>query len=268
MVARARACVTRTEPARGLSALRTLGRDQGRLRVTPPMSCDAAMRRDGVAPKPPAGLGERAWWLMEVLARTPLSSWTGDTTDGPAIAANPAQLLALPVADDWAGPLHRGLARAAVLQGDRVWAGPLLDVLLPAGAPARRSDDLSLLLALYELLPPQQQVPIAVRALEQSGNQPYEAHPFLVHCPTPWPGLLADAFFDALLRLLARRGDDWTIGQLCQLAAVRLDTDAADRAAGLAEAARDRYPGSAAERGLNSLTDTLRFRTDMLKELA
>ena len=39
--------------------------------VTPPAECDPAMRRDGIEPKPPAGTGERAWWLGSCSARTP-----------------------------------------------------------------------------------------------------------------------------------------------------------------------------------------------------
>ena len=37
--------------------------------VNPPSECDKRMRRDGIAMKPPAGTGERAWWLEEILAR-------------------------------------------------------------------------------------------------------------------------------------------------------------------------------------------------------
>ena len=49
--------------------------ERGRIDVDPPAACDRAMRRDGIAPRPPAGTGERAWWLEEILARTPLRVW-------------------------------------------------------------------------------------------------------------------------------------------------------------------------------------------------
>src|SRR5262249_59366693 len=44
----------------------------GRVEVTPPAACDKGMRRDGISPRPPAGIGERAWWLEELVTRTPL----------------------------------------------------------------------------------------------------------------------------------------------------------------------------------------------------
>src|SRR5262249_37175845 len=50
-------------------------RNRNRLAVPPPTACDAAMKRDGIDPKPPQGTGERAWWLEQVVMRTPLDSW-------------------------------------------------------------------------------------------------------------------------------------------------------------------------------------------------
>jgi hypothetical protein len=43
-----------------------------------PESCSAEMQRDGIDPKTPAGLplGEKAWWLAQILARIPPSTWS------------------------------------------------------------------------------------------------------------------------------------------------------------------------------------------------
>ncbi|HEY2795267.1 MAG TPA: DUF5691 domain-containing protein, partial [Micromonosporaceae bacterium] len=61
MTARARACVARAGD---------------RIVVTPPVECDAAMKRDGIEPKPPAGTGERAWWFEQIVISAPLSTWS------------------------------------------------------------------------------------------------------------------------------------------------------------------------------------------------
>ncbi|BCB80455.1 hypothetical protein Pflav_068650 [Phytohabitans flavus] len=78
---------------------RTVGRD--RLVVTPPGACDAGMRRDGVQPNPPRGVGPQAWLLEEILARTPLDTWTT------GFERTADRVLALPVADDWGRPSTR-----------------------------------------------------------------------------------------------------------------------------------------------------------------
>ena len=59
--------------ARGISITVT------RLVASPPAECDAAMRRDGITPGPSAGgsqLADRARLLLDVVARTPLRTWT------------------------------------------------------------------------------------------------------------------------------------------------------------------------------------------------
>jgi hypothetical protein len=52
-------------------------REKGRLvlSVEPPKNCDKAMERDGIQKKVPAGMkiGEKAWWLRQVLALVPPS---------------------------------------------------------------------------------------------------------------------------------------------------------------------------------------------------
>jgi hypothetical protein len=40
-----------------------------------PESCDAAMQRDGIEVKPRSGVGERAWWLLQIIKATPLRFW-------------------------------------------------------------------------------------------------------------------------------------------------------------------------------------------------
>ncbi|MZE76145.1 hypothetical protein GTY57_03610, partial [Streptomyces sp. SID5475] len=79
------------------------------LTVVAPHACDAAMQRDGVAPKPPSGRGERAWWLGQLVEAAPLSCWTER-----AGGRSAAEITALPVADGWQPELHAAWSRAAV----------------------------------------------------------------------------------------------------------------------------------------------------------
>ncbi len=129
----------------------------GALMVAPPQQCDRDMQRDGVSPRPPAGVGERTWWLEEVLARTPLSTWGDD----------PARFLGLSVAEGWREVVLRGLARAASVGRDPVWAGALIDALLATPGARERPDDMLLVESLYSSLPPDELVNRAVDALRR-----------------------------------------------------------------------------------------------------
>ena len=80
------------------------------------------MRRDGVPPAPAAAgspLPDRSRLLLEIVARTPLRTWTG------AFGLAAAQLVAMP-AGDWAPLLFTGWARAAMAQRDRDWTAALI----------------------------------------------------------------------------------------------------------------------------------------------
>ncbi len=289
MAARARACV-RVEA--------------GALVVEPPAGCDTGMRRDGIAPKPPQGVGERAWWLEQVVARTPLATWTD---------ADPADFLGLPAPDDWGPVLLRGLTAAAVAAGAATWAALLFDRQVTLHRPDRRAADPELLEALLALVPPEQ---LAVRAVtllrhDPSGGQGLDG--LLMRCPRPWPPSLVDGLLAALGGPVESLGTTWRISNLCRLAAARLPTGSADRFAALAVSTREQLteltervaraagpagPGTAPPvtaatgtgpatggravdaterrrlsavqelaRDLELITDVLRFRHEMIEEL-
>jgi Family of unknown function (DUF5691) len=214
----------------------------GPVRVEPPAACDKTMRRDGVAPKPPAGVkvGERAWWVREILARTPLSIW-------------PADLLDRPVADGWAADLHTGLAQAAREQDNPLWADRLLavvdgnglaELLYPALSPGRRVDAVTVLLA--------------------GSAEPYEVARLLGLCPTPWPAPLCAAVLDAIDRF-SRGTTAYQVEALCRLAALHLPVEWAP-----AVERRFGQPTDAAYHAgqLRRFTETLRLRSQMHAEFA
>jgi Family of unknown function (DUF5691) len=233
-----------------------LRRERGMLVVVPPEACDREMRRDGIAPRPPAGVGERAWWLEEILARTPLSVW-----------GEPARFLALRVAGGWLDVVLRGLARATTVSQDPAWAAALVDALLASPGAHDRPDDLLLVESLYTALPPAERVARAVEALRREGagrTAPGVDH-LLELCPRPWPQPLADAVFAALDRYVQRSAPSWRVTELCQLAAVRLPATVADRAATFAGSIPER--DASVRRAAGALADVLGFRHDMLEEL-
>jgi Family of unknown function (DUF5691) len=203
-----------------------------RLAVEPPAGCDRAMQRDGVRCRAPKGTGERAWWLEQVVARTPLASWIG------WLGATPAEILRLKP-DEWGPVVKAGWVRAAILQRDPAWAGALLAV-----RPNRE---------LLAVLPPGERSSHAARLV---GDAAFAGLPVLLdEEPGPWDGQLAEA---VLARIRKARKNDWQLGQVCRLAAVRLRPELAARV--------EELTGDP-PRPLVDLAATLRFRHDMLKEL-
>ena len=111
--------------ARGISGERLVAR--------PPAECDATMRRDGI--RPGAGhsqLAGQADLLLNVIARTPLDTWTGE------FGRSAEQILAVP-AGSWAPVLFTGWSRAAMAQRDQAWMAALINWAFDGGLPGHPS---------------------------------------------------------------------------------------------------------------------------------
>jgi hypothetical protein len=266
MVERARACVD-------LSGT-------GRIRVDPPAECDRSMRRDGIAPRPPAGTGERAWWLEEVLARTRLRAW-------PA----PAEFRDRGVSEEWADTVRRGLARAAAAQRDPAWAAALVDSVTADLAARGHPADRQLLAALLEALPAEDLAARATAGLREGlgSAAAVGVEQILALCPRPWPVPVAEAVLGALDERLGearsatgRRGPDfsgsWRVAGICELAGLRLPVEVAPQATELARRWWIARNEAAAQAGGSRTNDpvvviverfaaTLRYRREMHEEL-
>lgn len=129
--------LARRMAGRALGCLRLHQGSHGtRLVVVPPTQCDGVMQRDGISPGPSTlitGPASQAHLVLDVLARTPLCTWTGE------FGRTPEQILALP-AGSWAPVLFTGWARAAIAQRDRTWIAALVNWALAGGLPGTPSD--------------------------------------------------------------------------------------------------------------------------------
>ncbi|WP_213450571.1 DUF5691 domain-containing protein [Rhizomonospora bruguierae] len=230
---------------RARRAIRVSGRHA---EVTPPEEFDEPMRRDGIPARPPAGVGPRAYWLTEILARTPLSTW--DTG-----------VLAATRGDDWAEPVRRGLARAAAAQRDPVWAALLLP-LVGGGGPAA---DRELVEALYAALPPAERMARLARAVRaEPGASGLDR--LLAACPAPWPEPFAAAVLAGIGALAASGSLAYQLDAVCRVAALRLPPAAAEPVRALIDEVSRQPSANYRLRALHRLLDTLRFRHDMIRE--
>jgi hypothetical protein len=229
---------------------RSFGRD--RLLVDPPQALDPALRRDGVGATPGRGAGIGAWLFEEVLAGTPLSTWTD------SFGRRPADVVDLARGHDWETPLLHGWAKAAITQGDSAWAEALLDAESRAAGlrEAVRWD-------LHLMLPPAELGRLAAEALRR---EDHVAHRLLAVHPGRWPDELALAVTETIAHRARTDRHSWQLGELCRAAAMAMPTSYAAPIERLA-AQLDQEPADPSRvRPVAELARTLTFRHDMFEE--
>jgi hypothetical protein len=214
MAERARACLTI---------------EAATITVEAPSSCDKAMERDGIRAKPPRGVGERAWWLQQVIARAPLQMW----------GVPPGEMLRKKILD-WDSEVKTAWVRAAVLQREPEWAramfawDPISDLLVALG-------------------PEEQQ---ALAAGFTKDRDPDSQLIMVLGGVSPrWQATLATAVLRKIIQLATTQ--PWNLGELITLAGERIDP----ALAGLAEGFSPVPP-------IQQVAALLRFRADMIEELS
>jgi hypothetical protein len=199
-----------------------------------------------VEPRPPARIGERAWWLRQVLARAPLP----DTVASSDL---------LSTMDEWADEALRGLARAAANQRHPGWAAVLLDQLGPRIKPGNQ--DWPLVPPLYRTLDPPERELRTVTALA-TGAGP--ARWMLADYPGPWPDTLSAAALSAF-ESAARRGESYSVAVVAHIAGLRMAptfASAAEEAAARLRAEKNNHVDP-----FDRLAALLRFRHMMIQEI-
>ncbi|MER5931653.1 DUF5691 domain-containing protein [Streptomyces sp. NPDC002054] len=231
--------------------------------VTPPAECDQGMERDGVVRRPPAGRGERAWWLGQLVEAAPLACWR-ERFGG----LGPAEIVAVPVAEGWAEELHAAWCRAAVRQQDPEWSKALLGSAAdpPAAGPGTAS--LAERAKLLETLTQEERAAWVAEFIRAHGLS--EAFQLLGVCAVPWAGELGRAVVEALEAAREAGSYPWSFSGVMGLAERCLDPAEAGRLEAVA-AVRGPEPVEGAAgywaEAFARLVATLRMRAAMLTEL-
>ena len=90
------------------------------IEVTLPDTCDKAMKRDGIEPKPLySNVGEKAWWLHQMLSLIPPDTWVAES--GWSIN----QLIQAAQNSEWKKVLIESWTKANRLSRDLLWAEAL-----------------------------------------------------------------------------------------------------------------------------------------------
>ena len=116
--------------------------------ITPPDSFDAAWAADGLKAKPPHGIGEKAWWLRQMIGQFPLNDWPE------MLGSKGEELFSLSREKDWEDTLLAGWIESASRFPDRAICEHFLPFIAkqepwPAGVTPRTQ----LLQTLLEAMP-------------------------------------------------------------------------------------------------------------------
>jgi hypothetical protein len=228
---------------------------EGRLVVRPPAELTPELRRDGVAAQPARGTGVQAWLLEEVIAGTPLASWTT------ALGRSPAAVVELAHGHDWETPLLHGWAKAAIAQDASEWAAAL--VLNDTGEGTAKLRE-AVRWDLHLLLPSDDLARIAADFLRR---EDHHAHRLLAVHPGEWPEELAVAVLETIVHRARTDRHSWQLAELCRAAALAMPPRYAVHVAALAEQLDQQAQDQSRVRPVADLARTLDFRYEMLQEL-
>ncbi len=226
-----------------------------KIKVTLPDACDKEMQRDGVGIKPPAGIGEKAWWLMQMLGAVPPQVWTREWK------RTPEQIIqAASRNKEFSNNLLRGFCTASECLGEVEWIEALLNFY------REQSADI-VLVELVSSLPPARQEDSLTQFFKSkqvwlAGTRSIWA--LLEPCQHPWSREFSRAFLQSIGQHVAAdngRLDAHALSLLKKFA-LYVSPDLYDEFAemlALAAARRMNWQGPA-----NEFLTLLQFRRDML----
>ncbi len=234
-----------------------IGLGGARIEVRLPELCNASMIRDGIEPKPPqARLGEKAWWLLQILGATPLTYWVE------VWRARPGHIVEALAGNEFEETIFEGWLLAAERQRDAAWANELL-----LHWPPRRPDLLARSLAI---LPEKQREEEVCRRIEENLESGAMIHPLEALLPAmelAWGENLGRQVLKFLQRYATQddKLDPGTLEALIAQASGRLPP-------ALAGEVVEGWPlpehlGSSVHRALEQLFYWVDFRAQMLTEL-
>jgi hypothetical protein len=183
--------------ARGTAMLKMVN---GQLGVELPAEFGRDWERDGLSEKPPEYLGQRAWWLIQVLGEIPPTFWESH------FGMTPAELLQRLPSSPSDVTLVEGWARAAASYRTSDWLLALWNwwhgyyrEIYQKQAEKVRSATFEILKGLLKSLPGPRAEAIMLDLLNQREKQPSgEWFELLVQLPRPWSAEFAQAYLNII----------------------------------------------------------------------
>ncbi len=226
------------------------------IEVTLPTECDAALQRDGIESKAPKGVGERAWWLRQIIGAVPPNVWTQQWS------TTPTALIGAAGRSEWRVDLLSGWATAAERNADADWLEAILRDDLREPLEIDRTQ-------LIAALPIERREAFALNVLRlhPSLNPDQPARWVLSACAHPWSRELSRAVLEVLQQHLAQNMfvSPWTWSAFLEELACHFDPNLAGEAAQRLTSTAPEVNNTA--HVLEKFLALLQFRHDMLKEI-
>lgn len=170
---------------------------QGKLKLKLPAAFDKAWLRDGIVEKPQSGLGERAWWMIQIVASVPPTHWEAQFN------MTPAALITMADADKFGNSIIEGWSLAAQLFDAQHWIEPLWDwwhrqqykKTLSGTTTSNMREELILLMPARLVESKVQHMMLNSTLLEGA-----DWDSLLAEVPAPWSNEFGDVYLQALQR--------------------------------------------------------------------
>lgn len=162
----------------------------------PPERFNPEWEGDGFLAKPPKGMGERAYWLMQAVALVDPTHWSERA------GATPSGLARAAWRGEWGATVLTAWSRAALLHEAKDWIVALWDSWLAAdvgGDPHAEVVRRELLLQLFEEMPPDTAQDRMIALLRDPARAAgLEIESMLDRFVRPWPDVLGAVVLDAI----------------------------------------------------------------------
>lgn len=242
--------IARVQPL--VSFVAATANQMAQLEITPPNMPDGAMQRDGIETKRPAHLlqmGEKAWWLQQLLSKVPPSFWN---------QAAPEELIAIAKGHEWERVLVSSWAASAALSNDEKWARALL--------PGNNIDATSQPL-LMTTLSPAQRDELFLQMLQSEGTIRYstdETMALLLQSHHAWSRDLSLAVLQKWRERVQVSINDWQLAMQMREVSPYFSPELADEAARHWPEQNDK---SHWKNAVDDFVARLQFRRDMRQAL-
>lgn len=249
MTAAARAMLTAEAGKKKL-----LRKSAPKLTIEPPTEFDPVWERDGIDEKPPSGVGKRAWWLRQIIARTPPSLLHADA------ALSASEFLEAVAESDYAKDMIIALTESSVLAADAVFCAALLKHRLEhKTAHAIESAP------LWKAIPPAHREAVLLEALALTKLTWKEHWSVLGGSDMHWSPAFSQAACKLLTNSLPAKPLDWyVVGSDLDSISRQIHPSALEAFESLIRAGFKDDPTASIIRSL----DRVRLRADMHKEFA
>ena len=229
-----------------------LSRGRRQIVLVPPESFAASWERDGIEERPPEGVGPRAWWMRQILARADLAVWSERTE------MTPEAVLESLKKDDYFGDALQALIGAVTSAGDPAWSTALV-----RSVRDQPPINVAAIAALLEGLPDDQRESLSLETAAKAQLTMVDRWTVLTSFDRSW----SPAFSKGAMQILSAHGgkevdDAWRLSRAIEATSQRISPDAL---AAFEDAVARSFLDAAAA-GAWKHIERVRLRADMHKE--